>query len=66
MTRRGHRVTDAERVLIVSMYSGESLTMREIAGQIDRSYGLVNRVLHAEDAMVRSRGGYRRLPRTEV
>lgn len=65
MTRRGYRVTDTERVLIVSMYSGESLTMREIAGQLDRSYGAVNRVLHAEGAVVRSRGGYRRIPRSE-
>jgi hypothetical protein len=66
MTRRGHRMTDVEVARVVEMYVINGLTMRDIAARLDRSYGVVNRVLHAEGVPISGRGGYRRMPASVV
>lgn len=56
---RGRRITEVERGMIVELYLGGK-AMRQIARELDRSYGAVNAILHQDGVVIKPRGGYRR------
>jgi predicted transcriptional regulator len=54
------RISPTEIALMKKMYTEDNKTIRQIAAELDRSYGAVQKYLHQEKVALRPKGGQKR------